>query len=270
MAEFKKIILQLFVFGVALLIWGFAIEPGFLTHRTVKVKWRGPSLKIVFFSDLHAGSPHIKEKYILNLVKEINAEKPDLIVIGGDLAITHLAGGKPIPMEQVAEWLGGLQARFGVFAVLGNHDWWNQPELIRDQLRAHNIQVIDNQSRMITLGEFKFWLVGIADDFTQHAEPGLALAGAKDPMILFMHDPGTLLDVQHPFVLALAGHTHGGQIGVPGVGALVSTGRAPRAWARGRTDLPNGPLFVTNGIGTSILPVRLNAPPEYVIVELDP
>lgn len=249
--------------------WAIGVEPGLLTHRQERVQWKGPAFRLVFFADLHAGAPHIDEKYIARLVQEINQTTPDLILIGGDLVITNLPGGKAISPQNVAKLLGQLRSRIGTFAVLGNHDWWNKPEEISSELRAYGIQTLDNESRLIEFKGIKFWLAGIADDYTHHSEPRKSLAQitTADPRILFMHDPGSLHDVSEPYLLALAGHLHGGQVALPFLGALIIPGRAARAWSGGWTKLENGPLFVTRGIGTSVLPVRFNAPPEYVIFD---
>ena len=86
-----------------------------------------------------------------------------------------------------------------------------------------------------------------------------------------MHDPGALFQIKDRFNFAFAGHLHGGQIFVPGIGAIVTLGRAPRSWAkRDWIEFEFGSLFVSSGIGTSILPIRVNAPPEYVIAKLKP
>jgi len=254
------------VFG----IWGFVIEPGMLFTRHETMNWPGPDAKIIFFSDLHAGAPHVKTDYIAKLVERINAENPDLVLIGGDLAITHLPMGVPMPVSEVAAQIGKIKAKYGVFAVLGNHDHWNAPVEIREELEKNGIQVMDNRSKMMDLAGFKFWLVGVADDFTRQADLKIAFkdVNTQDPQMLFMHDPGILMDIQQNYMLALAGHLHGGQIALPFFGALVKTGRGLKEWASGWTQLKHGPLFVTRGIGTSILPVRINAPPEFVVLTL--
>ena len=115
--------------GLAFSIWGFLIEPGLLTQKNLSYgKWTGPNLRIAFFSDLHAGSPHIDKAYIKDLVERINNMSPDLILLGGDLVINGVVGGSPIAIEEISPLLQGLKSRLGTFAVLGNHDWWNDGE----------------------------------------------------------------------------------------------------------------------------------------------
>ena len=85
-----------------------------------------------------------------------------------------------------------------------------------------------------------------------------------------MHDPGAFLSAAREMkhALALAGHTHGGQVSLPLLGAMIIPGRSPRHWARGWVELASGPLYVSAGVGTSILPVRFGAPPEFLVLGL--
>jgi hypothetical protein len=234
--------------------------------------WPGSDLKIAFFSDLHAGAPHIDRAYVENLIARIAAESPDLILIGGDLVINGIVGGSPIPIAEVASLLGRLKAPLGVFAVLGNHDWWSGGEAIASALKENDIKFLENGAQLISRPDgTKFWLVGIGDDFTGHSDGQKAFAATDRswPKVIFMHDPGALFQIKDHFNVAFAGHLHGGQVFVPGIGAVVTPGRAPRAWARREwIEFELGSLFVSSGIGTSILPIRLNAPPEYVVANL--
>lgn len=249
------------------------MEPGLLVQKKLTFReWPGPPLKIAFFSDLHAGAPHINESYVKNLVQRINEMAPDLILIGGDLVINGVIGGAAIPIETLAPLLKELRAPLGIYSVLGNHDWWNGGERIRATLEKNGIPVLDNKSKLIRLGkDFEFWLVGIGDDYTGHANVELAISqiNSSAPRILFMHDPSALFQAKNRFSVSLAGHMHGGQVYIPGLGALITPGSAPREWADGWVEFELGSLFVSKGIGTSIIPIRLNSLPEFVILELN-
>lgn len=272
MVKHLKFRFAVLLIGLGLVVWAFIIEPSLLTQRNEKInRWMGPPLRIAFFSDLHAGSPHINEDYIKDLVQRINALSPDLILIGGDIVINGVIAGQPIPIDRVASLLKELKAPLGIFSVLGNHDWWNDGAKIRNTLESNGITVLDNVAKLINVGpSFNFWLVGIGDDYTGHAnvEAAVSQINSSSPRILFMHDPSALFEMKEKFFLALAGHLHGGQVYIPGIGAIITPGRAPNEWANGWVDFEFGSLFVSKGIGTSILPVRFNAAPEFVILEL--
>lgn len=266
----RRTAVVIILFLVVGAIWGIIIEPGLLVKNEQDYVWKGPQMKIAFFSDLHAGAPHINKKYVKDLVKRINEQKPDLILIGGDLVINGIVGGRHMPIEEVSQYLKELSAPLGTFVTLGNHDWWNNGEKIRTVLEANGLRVLENDSIFLKHGEKTFWLIGLGDDFTRHtdAEKAFSKVYGETPKLLFMHDPAALFQVQKRYDLALAGHMHGGQVFIPGIGALVTPGAAPKSWSQGWVDFTMGKLFVSRGIGTSIFPIRLNALPEYVILDL--
>lgn len=268
----KKFVIPIVTIFALVGVWSIFIEPGLLVQNNISKRWAGPVLKVAFFSDLHAGAPHISIKYINDLVERINSESPDLILIGGDLVINGVVGGSVIGIEDLAPILSKLHAPLGVFAVLGNHDWWSDGEKIKANLERHKITVLENKSHLIQVSSgFSFWLVGIGDEYTNHALPEVAFSQINSdvPKILFMHDPAALFRIKQNYFLTFAGHMHGGQIYIPGFGALVTPGKAPKSWASGWVDYEFGSLFVSKGIGTSIFPVRLNSIPEFVILKLE-
>jgi predicted MPP superfamily phosphohydrolase len=141
----------------------------------------------------------------------------------------------------------------------------------RDLANDHSTPVLENAPKLITTADgFKFWVIGIGDDFTQHADVQFAESQitSDHPRIYFMHDPAAIFQIKNRFFLILAGHMHGGQVFIPGIGAIITPGAAPREWAGGWVDFELGSLFVSKGVGTSILPVRFNAAPEFVILKL--
>lgn len=251
-------------------VWSLFIEPARLVRRPLAYTWHSASLRVVFFSDLHQGAPHIDADYVARLVARINDEKPDLVLIGGDLLINGVKFGHRVGIEIVARELGLLQARLGTHVVLGNHDWWNDGRHVRDALTAAGIRVLDNEAIQLGNPAARFNLVGVGDDLTGHARTRLAFTTVDQalPTLVFMHDASALLDAPDVrFDVAMAGHTHGGQVYLPFVGALVQPGRAPLAWAYGDTALAQGRLRTTGGIGTSIFPIRFNMPPEYLVID---
>lgn len=258
---------------LALLLWGFGIEPGWLQERQLAVaspRWTLPPLKVAVASDWHVGAPHAGLDMVRQAVAQINAGQPDLILLPGDFVIQGVLGGTPVAGEEIAQALGHLRAPLGVYATLGNHDWWLDKGKIAGQLAKVGITVLENQAVALSHQGRPFWLVGIGDDMTQHSAPQQALAKVPPevPLIAMMHDPATAPQLPARTAVAVAGHTHGGQVRLPLIGALITPGRAPREHAYGWIPGQSVPTYVTSGIGTSILPVRFNCPPETVMISL--
>lgn len=266
------------VFGAAVLAaWGFVIEPGLL--RTTKVEVasdRLPAkmqpLRIAVISDLHVGSPWNGLERIDTVIRRINAFNPDIVLLLGDYVVHGVMFGQFVPPETTARHLRGLKARHGVYAVLGNHDWWFDGERIRGVFEAAGIQVLENEAVEVQRPDGRVWLAGIADDTTRNPNPVLALkvVPRNEPVIVFAHDPAIFPYVPHRAAITLAGHTHGGQVYLPWVGAPITPGRAPRRHAYGLIREDGKTMFVTAGLGTSIIPVRFNMPPEIALITLIP
>lgn len=253
--------------------WSFGVEPGRLQERQLTLAntdWRGAPLTIAVAADLHVGAPHAGLPMLKAVVDRLNAGKPDLILLPGDFVIQGVLGGEPVAPAVIAAELSRLKAPLGVFATLGNHDWWHDGEQVRQALTAAGITVLENAAVPLQGAAGSLWLVGIGDDMTGHAQPDKAFAGipADARLIVMMHDPANASALPSRTLVAFAGHTHGGQVRLPFYGALLTPGRAPRQHAYGwLPDVP-APTFVTSGIGTSILPVRFNCPPETVVLRL--
>jgi predicted MPP superfamily phosphohydrolase len=259
------------LFGLA--GWSFGFEPGWLQQRHLEVvsaQWKGEELKIAVASDFHAGAPHAGLGMVRQAVAEINSAQPDLVLLPGDFVIRGIIGGTLTEAEPIAAELAALKAPLGVFATLGNHDWWYDGGRVRKALEDVGIRVIENGAVPLSLASTKLWLVGIGDDMTDHADPVKAFAGVPldAQVIVMMHDPANLPELPRKAMFAVAGHTHGGQVRLPLVGALITPGRAPRSHAYGWIEGALTPTYVTSGVGTSILPVRFNCPPETVILQL--
>jgi len=137
-------------------------------------------------------------------------------------------------------------------------------------LKKQGIRVIEHGAIPLPTASGKLWLAGIGDDMTGHAQPAKTFAAvpADARFIVMMHDPANAPDLPPRTLVAFAGHTHGGQVRLPFYGALITPGRAPREHAYGWIPGAPAPTWVTSGIGTSILPVRFNCPPETVALRL--
>lgn len=259
-------------------VWMVLIEPRWLAARRIEVpisNWQGPkNLKVAVAADWHLTRRPLWRVTSVDrareIVQEINAAGPDLILLPGDFIAdsNFSADSGQAAEEEIAAILGGLHAPYGVYAVLGNHDWWHNGEGFMSALRRHGISVLENEG--VVVPGLPLWLVGVGDDSTGHSQPVKAMQKLpKDKTTLvMMHDPASLQDMPDFNGFAVAGHTHGGQVFIPGIGALVVPGDAPKSWAYGWVQHRGNSMYVTSGIGVSILPVRINMRPEWVLFQL--
>jgi predicted MPP superfamily phosphohydrolase len=262
----------LVIFG-PLALWGFWIEPTRLVVNRTELALPGlpaelAGLRVAALSDLHVGGWHITEDRLREVVRRTNAESPDVIVLLGDFV--QGARGRFVEPEIIAGILRELRAPLGVHAVLGNHDWWWNGRRVWKALEDQGIRVHEDTAVELRHRGAPLWLAGIPDFMTQEPDPAMALrkipAGA--PVIALTHGPDIFPRVPARVMLTLAGHTHGGQVKLPFVGALIVPSRYGGRYAAGHIVEEGRHLFVTTGIGTSILPVRLGVPPEIAILTL--
>jgi uncharacterized protein len=227
--------------------------------------------RVAVLSDLHVGSPHRSLANLREVIDATNAEHADLIVVLGDLVIQGVAGGRFIEPEPIAAELSALRAPLGVVAVLGNHDWWYDGPRVRRALEANGIPVLENQNLRLTYREKSFWLCGLADLWTRgdHLKQTLAEIPDGDPVVVLMHNPDLFPEMPARVSLTLAGHTHGGQVNLPFIGRPIVPSKFGQRYAYGLVEEGDRKLFVTGGIGTSIIPVRFRVPPEVVVLTLN-
>ncbi|MCA2981670.1 MAG: metallophosphoesterase [Myxococcaceae bacterium] len=261
--------------AAALLTWGFVIEPRRLVERHVTLTPPGwpaalSGLKVAVLSDLHVGSPSVDADTVARVRAAVDAFHPDLVLLAGDLVVGHQPGASAVPPEAAARLLAGLSAPLGAHAVLGNHDWWVDGEGVARALSANGIRVLEDESVPLTFRGQPLWLTGLADAWTRRPDPVAALAGVPPgaPVIAFTHNPDLFPSLPARFSVVFAGHTHGGQVRLPVVGAPVVPSKYAQRYARGEVREAGRLLFVTTGVGTSILPVRFLVPPEVALVTL--
>jgi predicted MPP superfamily phosphohydrolase len=233
-------------------------------------RWPGElaGLRVALVSDLHAGAPHVDEQRVERLVAAVNARSPDLVLLLGDFIDPEVPFGTAVAPEAVAGALGGLRARLGVVAVLGNHDWRHDGERVAAALGSAGIALLENSAR--DLGEL--WVAGVADVRMRRADVGRALEAVPQdaPVILLSHDPDAFARVPDRVALTVSGHTHGGQVAVPRLRRRFIPSRYGERYARGHVVEGGRHLYVTAGVGTTGWPVRLLAPPEVVVLRLTP
>jgi predicted MPP superfamily phosphohydrolase len=221
-------------------------------------------LRVALVSDLHVGAGHVDERRVARIVAAVNAREVDAVLLLGDV----LDGSADVAPEPVAHALGGLRARHGTAAVLGNHDWANRGRRIHAALTGAGIPVLEDEAR--ALGPL--WVAGVGDASMRDPDVGQALADVPDgaPAILLSHDPDVFPRVPARVALTVSGHTHGGQVAVPLLRRPFLPSRHGERFARGHVVEDGRHLYVTSGVGTSRWPVRLLAPPEVVVLRLTP
>jgi uncharacterized protein len=246
-------------------------------------------LKIAVIADIHACYPWMSDERVGDIVDLANAQKPDLTVLLGDYVCTHPFVSGYVPPGAWAEQLARLEAPLGVYAILGNHDWWSaaipsdppdNSRSIRRTLAAAGVPLLENQSVRLTQNGRPFWLIGLGDLLARlpHARPGhgaddlwAAMRGIDDdaPAVLLVHEPYFFPWVPDRIALTLSGHMHGGQINLPILGAPMHLLRHRSArFIYGEYALGERRMIVSGGLGTSFAPVRILRPPEVVMVKL--
>jgi uncharacterized protein len=259
-----------------LALWAFVIEPSRLVLRETRIilpSWPAglKGLRIAAISDLHAGSPYITIDKIHQIVEKTNAAQPDLILLPGDFVIQGVKGGSFMEPEVMSSALKGLRARFGVFATLGNHDWWYNGPRVKRSLENEGITDLENEAVMIERNGAALWIAGIGDKWEGGPDINLALARVPDgaTVIAFTHNPDIFPSIPTRVALTIAGHTHGGQVALPIIGRPITPSDYGERYAGGHIVEGSKHIFVTTGVGTSILPVRFRVPPEISLLTID-
>jgi uncharacterized protein len=221
------------------------------------------SFRIVQLSDIHHG-PFSDRTQIERAVETANRLQPDIIALTGDYISKERHYAAPC-----AEMLGRLKAKYGVYAVLGNHDHWTDAALITDLFRAEGITVLINEGMRFELNGSAFWLAGVDDTMVGLEDISLALAGARqgEMKLLLAHNPIVLRRAARADVdLVLSGHTHGGQVALRSEPS--QSGGPRRRFLKGLGRLGNTQIYVNRGLGTVVLPIRYGCPPEVSLLEL--
>jgi predicted MPP superfamily phosphohydrolase len=221
-------------------------------------------LRLAFLSDVHAGN-YLDERDFLDVCEVVAREAPDVVCLGGDLV--NIAEEEALELRK---GLSLLQPPLGTFAVHGNHEYHasHEPLRWRAVLEGCGVEILTNRGRRLTRGGAALWLCGV-DDLVR-GEPDLARAlhgrAHDEPAVLLSHHPDFFVESAPHVDLQLSGHTHGGQVKILGRTPLRHTRHD--YWA-GHFTRGESQLYVGRGVGTSFLPIRVGAPAEIAIVELE-
>jgi uncharacterized protein len=269
--------------AAATVTYAGAIEPMELivTRYAPKLPaWQaGHKLSIAVIADIHAGGPNMTLAHIRHIVDTANALQPDITVLLGDYIATHRFVTERVPDPVWAAELARLVAPQGVWAILGNHDWWHDLHGVRNALADVRIPVLENDAVLLGPEGRRFWLAGLGDQEAYRIGRGqfvgvddlpLTMSRIKtdDPVLLLAHEPDIFPQVSKRVALTLSGHTHGGQIRVPFIWPSFVPSRYGTRFAYGHIVEDNRHLIVSGGLGTSIIPARLGVPPEVLHITL--
>jgi predicted MPP superfamily phosphohydrolase len=256
MKALKIFILLIPVFA---LIYSSCFEPYHLesTFHESTIGASGKSLLVAHVTDLHTNG---LGKLELKLIDAILSEKPEIILITGDIATP---GGTAKGYEDV---LSKLKAPLGVYFVQGNWEYWEPIKELHDILIKTHIVDLTNKSIQI---KDNLWLVGLDDELA--GSPELSTyknIPKKSKTISMFHSPTLFTTINNKTNLAFAGHSHGGQIRIPFIGVIWTpegTGKYHSGWFKeGQAK-----MYVSRGLGNSILPIRFNCRPEVAFIKVN-
>jgi hypothetical protein len=305
--QFLKGLVAFSATGVSL--GGYALAEPFrlavTRYRVNPPNWpRGLSLRLAIIADLHACEPWMPEERIRQIVARTNALEPDATLLLGDFVVGNKLGriGRSLAYPTWSRVLAGLRAPLGVHAVLGNHDWWDEPDPYRREhgpvrsrlaLEDVGIPVYENDAVRLQKDGQSFWLAGLGDQwafwprFRRRARrpsevkgfmgvddlpATLAKVTDDSPVVLMAHEPDIFPRVPARVALTISGHTHGGQVRLFGYSPVVPSRYGQRfAYGhiveRDEADRAKS-LVVSAGLGCSGVPVRFGMPPEIVVIEI--
>lgn len=268
-----------------LIAYGSFVEPSLVTVTRVQIPFPlRSSVKIAVISDLHVG-PYKGARYIERVVRRINAELPDAVIIAGDLILTEELGPQNL---RDLEPLKNLRPALGTFAILGNHDHGvyrlfspgqyrppDRSDVLAERLRSFGLIVLENAQSEIRIGDEAFRIAGIEDALSGEADIVQTLQDVNEnsPVILVSHNPDIILDPLSKLAsIIVSGHTHGGQIRIPGYGPISALPtHIGRKYDQGIFTLDSDTtLAITRGVGESGPRARLFAPPEILLIHTVP
>jgi uncharacterized protein len=256
----------------------FKVQPLQVTSYTLaSPDWHYGPLKIAVASDFHVGSPFVDLEYLERAARRINELEPDIILLPGDFVNSPTKyNGVYIEPEKIARVLSSLSAPGGVYGTLGNHDWFEGGPRTREALENAGISMLENASVKVELGNTRFWISGVGDHGTGHADLSKTFSAVTDglPVIAMCHNPYSIYGMPLDPVITFAGHTHGGQFKIP-LSDKIPFLKAPledcpdKELFYGLMEREGRSLCVNSGMGSSFYPIR-NVPPEIVEFTLIP
>ena len=260
--------------AAALVGWSGLVEPRRLVQRRGELFPEGwpaelDGLRVAVLGDLHAGGPHKRVRDVRRIAERVAAARPDLVLLVGDYVDFTLIGAREVDFGELAEAMTPLaSARLGAIGVLGNHDWAHGARRLARTLEAAGIRILENEA--VRVGETPLWIAGLACNRFRDPDVAGTFAAVPGgaPVIAAFHDPELWPRIPARAALSVAGHTHGGQVGVPGLKLLFVPTRPRTRYLGGPVREGRRVLWVTAGAGEAGFPFRLLTPPEWVLLTL--
>jgi uncharacterized protein len=261
---FTQVMATCAVAGTGLYDYGTQVEPEQVVVERLQIPIEGldsalEGLRIVQISDIHIDAyTHLET--VQKATSLVNSLKPDLIVLTGDYVTENAEA-----IFELQPYGAALNAKYGIFASLGNHELWTDPALVRAALEKMGFPVLVNSGVALGIGKGLLYLAGVDDCWSGQPDLGSALAGlpANVPAVLLAHEPdfADLFAADGRVALQLSGHTHGGQVRLPGYGAILLPPFGKK-YDQGLYQIEGMWLYTNRGLGLGPVSFRVNCPPE--------
>ena len=272
---FTRSLAPLILIGVALTALGYfnaLRDPIVRTAQVSVADWPEgePAIRVLAISDIHIAGPDMPPERFKRIAQTLNKLEPDLVVIAGDLVSEKGLATRHYSAGEIASALAVLEAKVGVTIVPGNHEHWAGMPEFEAAFAQEGMPILRNTA--VRRGPLT--LIAIDDEFTAHDDVTASFAAANrlsdGPSIVVTHSPDVVPDLPQAVAAIFAGHTHCGQIRLPLIGAPAYMSRYEERFACGDISDSGQRIFVTAGLGTSLVPIRFGAPPDVWLVTIGP
>jgi len=273
--KYLKYSLLFFIFcGIIIASYACFVEPFRLvvTSYTVETdKWTSDKpLKIVLLADIHSINPWMTPAHLDKIIEETNKLNPDIVLLLGDYVATHPFGVQ-VPPEDGVRPYKNIKSVCGVYAILGNHDL-HKSKGWPEAFAKTGIPILRNDAQKIQCEAQSFWIAGLDEWRLGHVDISKTIkkVSDNDSIILMTHNPDAFVEIPETIALTVAGHTHGGQIRLPFLGAVsaVIPSKYGLRYAYGHIQENGKDLVVSSGLGMTGIPLRFLDPPEITVVNL--
>jgi uncharacterized protein len=276
-------VLAILILGLLIIArgyWNATHDPIVRTASVTVANWPvdAPPFRVLLLSDVHVAGPDMPPQRLRAIIQKLNALKPDMVAIAGDLISEKRLATQLYTPKQIAALLGGFKSPQGTVVALGNHDNWADPAAFKSELTAQGITVLENDAAR----RGPFIVGGVGDDFSDHDDVpatyhamealrnAFGVAKGKMPRLLLTHSPDIVPDLPGPVAAVLAGHTHCGQIVLPFYGPVSYVSRYRDRFGCGDITDKGQRVFVGAGLGTSVVWLRYGAPPDVWLITFGP